>query len=261
VILTREDFRKRIEYSLCQQFASEADVQAFCERAIAAGVGVACFNPVNVKQGASLIAGSGIEISANIGFPFGSHLTEVKVLETEMALADGATQIDMVIRVGALRSGDPEKVKDDIAAVVDAASGRTVKAIIETWVLTPGEIERASRIVEQAGAHMVKTTTGVRTQYLDMMRDRPRVGGIEGGSAGNRGPAKVKGAVVEEVRLIRSVLGPAMKVKASGGIYTLDDAISLLEAGADQLGVSRGEKIVGEFADRYGDQTELARAG
>jgi deoxyribose-phosphate aldolase len=254
VILTREDFKKRIEYSLCQQFASEADVQAFCERAIAAGVGVACFNPVNVKQGASLIAGSGIEISANIGFPFGSHLTEVKVLETEMALADGATQIDMVIRVGALRSGDEDTVKNDIAAVVDAASGRTVKAIIETWVLTPEEIARGSKIVEQAGAHMVKTTTGVRTQYLDMMRDRLRV------DSEAKFPAEPKGAVVEEVRLIRSVLGPSMKVKASGGIYTLDDAISLLEAGADQLGVSRGEEIVGEFTSRYGDKAELSRA-
>lgn len=105
-----EDFKKRIEYSICQQFASEDDVRAFCRRAMAAGVGVACVNPVNVKLAAAMLGGTGIEISANIGFPFGSHLTEVKVLETRRAVDHGATQIDMVAQVGALRSGRDERV-------------------------------------------------------------------------------------------------------------------------------------------------------
>jgi deoxyribose-phosphate aldolase len=237
--LTVEDFRRRIEYSLCQQFASREDVQAFCERALAARVGVACFNPVNVAQAVELLGGSGIEISSNIGFPFGSHPKEVKRLETEMSVRDGATQIDMVINVGALRSGADELVREDIRAVVSAAAGRPVKSIIETWVLNREELERACRLAEEAGAALVKTTTGVRTQYLEMMRANPR------------------GAEVEEIRLMRSVLKPRTRIKASGGIYTLDYALELIRAGADQLGMSRGEEIVREFSTRFGQQLEL----
>jgi deoxyribose-phosphate aldolase len=123
--------------------------------------------------------------------------------------------------------------------VVRAAGGRVVKAIIETWVLTDEQIIRACRLVEEAGAHMAKTTTGVRTQYLDMIREGAR------------------GAEVKDVKLMRAALGPSMKIKASGGIYTLDDALELIRAGADQLGVSRGEEIVGEFTSRYGERVEL----
>jgi deoxyribose-phosphate aldolase len=237
--LTLDDFRRRIEYSLCQQFASEADVRAFCARARAAGVGVACFNPVNVRLGVALLAGSGIEISSNVGFPFGSHLTEVKQLETERSVADGATQIDMVIQVGALRSGQDEVVLQDIRQVVRAAAGRPVKTIIETWVLTHEELERACRIAQDAGAALVKTTSGVRTQYLNMIRENPR------------------GAEIDEIRLMRRVLKPSVRIKASGGICTLDDALSLLRAGADQLGMSRGEEVVREFRRRFGDGVEL----
>jgi deoxyribose-phosphate aldolase len=237
--LTLEDFRRRIEYSLCQQFASREDVRAFCERALAAQVGVACFNPVNVAQAVEFLGGSGIEISSNVGFPFGSNLPEVKRLETELSVRDGATQIDMVINVGALRSGRDELVKEDIRAVVAAAAGRPVKTIIETWVLSRGELERACRLAEQAGAALVKTTTGVRTQYLEMMRENPR------------------GAEVEEIRLMRSVLKPGTRIKASGGIYTLDYALELIRAGADQLGMSRGEEMVREFQSRYGERVEL----
>ncbi len=236
---TVEKFRKRIEYSICQQFASEADVRAFCRRAREAGVGVACFNPVNVKLGAELLRGSGIEVSTNVGFPFGSHPTAVKVLETELGVADGATQVDMVIHVGALRSGHDEVVAEDIRAVVRAARGRPVKTIIETWVLDGEELERACRLAERAGAALVKTTTGVRTQYLLAMREEPR------------------GAEVGEIRRMRAVLGPAMRIKASGGINTLDDALEMIRAGADQLGMSRGEEIVREFRRRYPDGVEL----
>ncbi len=238
---TVERFRRRIEYSLCQQFASEADVREFCRKALAAGVGVACFNPVNVKLGAELLRGSGIEVSSNIGFPFGSHPTAVKALETELGVADGATQIDMVIQVGALRSGRDELVAEDIRAVVQAARGRPVKTIVETWVLTREELERACRIAEASGAALVKTTTGVRTQYLSMMRENPR------------------GATVEEIRFMRGVLGPAVRIKASGGIYTLDDALAMIRAGADQLGMSRGEEIVREFRRRFPDGVELGK--
>jgi deoxyribose-phosphate aldolase len=239
VTLTLGDFRRRIEYSICQQFASREDVRFFCQRAVAARIGVACLNPVNVLQAVELLRGSGIEISSNVGFPFGSHLPEVKRLETELSIRDGATQIDMVINVGALRSGRDELVREDIRTVVAAAAGRPVKTIIETWVLNRGEIERACRLAEEAGAALVKTTTGVRTQYLEMMRRDPR------------------GAEVEEVQIMRSVLKPRTRIKASGGIYTLDYALELIRAGADQLGMSRGEEMAREFERRFGAEVEL----
>jgi deoxyribose-phosphate aldolase len=239
MVLKLADFRKRLEYSLCQQFAGEDDVRAFCDRALAAGVGVICVNPVNLSLAARLIEGAGMELSSNVGFPFGTHYTEAKVLETRMSIEQGATQIDMVIDVGALRSGKDARVEEDIRAVVDAAAGRMVKTIIETWVLTDEEKERACRIAERAGVHMVKTTTGVRTQYLLQLTDEP------------------KGAVVNDIILMRRTLSPAVRIKASGGIYTLDYALSLLRAGADQLGVSRGDELSAEFASRFGEQVDL----
>ena len=233
MILTLNEFKKRIEFSLCQQFASEADVHEFCEKAVATEVGVACVNPIYVALTAKLLAGHQIEISGNIGFPFGSHLTEVKALETEFAVRDGATQIDMVMDIGALKSRQDELVLADIQAVVDRAEGRTVKVIIETWVLTDEEKQRASKLVESAGAQMVKTSTGVRTQYLKMVNPDPR------------------GAVIEDIRLIRGVISEQMRVKASGGIYSLDDAINFLRAGTNQIGVSKGAELIKEFETRY----------
>jgi deoxyribose-phosphate aldolase len=239
MILTIDDFRQRIEYSLCQQFASRDDVVTFCERVKASRVGVACFNPVWVKLASELLLKTGIEISCNVGFPFGSHFTEIKVLETKKGIADGATQIDMVINVGALRSKDDGIVLEDISAVVEAADGRLVKTIIETWVLTDDEISRVCRIAESAGAHLVKTTTGVRTQYLDIIG------------------RNVKGAEISDIRLMRRSLKPKTKIKASGGIYELDYALELIRTGADQLGVSKGEELIKEFEKRYGAQVEL----
>ncbi len=237
--ITFAEFRQRIEYSICQQFASRDDIRAFCKRALAAGVGVACFNPVNVAQAAEILGGSGIEISSNVGFPFGSHHSEVKRLETELSVRDGATQIDMVINVGALRSAQDDLVQEDIRAVATAAGKRPVKAIIETWVLNREELERACRLAEEGGATLVKTTTGVRTQYLEMMREDPC------------------GAVVEEIQYMRSILGPRVRIKASGGVSTLDRALKLIHAGADQLGMSRGEEIIQEFRNRFGNCVEL----
>jgi deoxyribose-phosphate aldolase len=230
------EFKKRLEYSLCQQFASEADVRDFCKRAIEAEVGVICVNPVNVSLAAACIKDVDMELSSNVGFPFGSHNPEVKALETRLSVRDGATQIDMVIDVGALRSGNDGHVEEDIRAVVEAANGRIVKTIIETWVLSDEEKERACTIAEKAGAGLVKTTTGVRTQYLDQFTNKPL------------------GAAVQDIKLMRRVLSPHMKIKASGGIYTLDYALKLMEAGADMLGVSRGDELASAFIKRFGDR-------
>ena len=239
MLLKIVDFKKRIEFSLCQQFASDNDVRSFCEKAKDADVGVVCVNPVNVALTAELFKGFPMEISGNVGFPFGSHPTASKVLETEYSVQAGATQIDMVMDIGALKSKKDNLVQSDIEEVVKKAEGRIVKVIIETWVLTDEEKQRASTLVENSGAHMVKTTTGVRTQYLDLVNPNPR------------------GATIEDVLLIRSVISPKMKVKASGGIYTLEDALSFLRAGADQLGVSRGAELIKEFNERFPNGVEV----
>ena len=237
--LSLVDFKKRVEFSLCQQFASDDDVRAFCRDAAGVGVGVACVNPVNIPLTVKLLNGCGIDISANVGFPFGSHLPEVKAEEARRAVDAGATQIDMVINVGALRSQNDDLVLEDIRQVVAAARGCPVKTIIETWVLTDAEKQNACRIAEKAGAALVKTTTGVRTQYLTQITADP------------------VGAAVADIRLMRKVLSPAVKIKASGGIYTLDDALEMIREGADQLGMSRGEQIIREFHEIYGDGLEL----
>lgn len=239
MLITVEDFKKRIEFSLCQQFASDDDVRSFCEMAKATGVGVVCVNPVNVALTAQLLKGTAMEISGNVGFPFGSHPSASKALETEFCVQAGATQIDMVMHVGALKSNHDQIVQADIETVVEKTRGRIVKVIIETWVLTEEEKQRASKLVEAAGAHMVKTSTGVRTQYLEMVNSDPQ------------------GATIDDILLIRKVISDRMKVKASGGIYTLDDALAFLRAGADQLGVSKGAELIKEFEERFPDGVEI----
>ncbi len=234
-----EDFKKRIEFSLCQHFATDDDVRTFCEKAKTTGVGVVCVNLVNVKLTAQLLQNDAIEISGNVGFPFGSHPTESKALETEYAVQAGATQIDMVMNIGAIKSKKDDLVQADIETVVKNAESRIVKVIIETWVLTDEEKQRASTLVEIAGAHMVKTSTGVRTQYLQMVNSNPQ------------------GATIDDILLIRNVVSDRIKVKASGGIYTLDDALDFLRAGTDQLGVSRGAELIKEFEQRFPDGVEV----
>jgi deoxyribose-phosphate aldolase len=237
--LTLEGFKKRIEFSLCQQFASEDDVRSFCENAKQTGVGVACVNPIYVALAAELLKDEPMEISGNVGFPFGTHSTKLKALETELAVQDGATQIDMVMNVGALKSKKDDLVQSDIEAVVKKAEGRIVKVIIEAWVLTNEEKVRASELAEYAGAHIVKTSTGVKTQYLQMVNNNPQ------------------GATIEDILLIRKAISEDMRVKASGGIYTLDDALDFLRAGADQLGVSKGAELIKEFEQRFPDGVEI----
>ncbi len=237
--ITLEDFKRRIEFSLCQQFATDDDVRTFCEKARTTGVGVVCVNLVNVKLTAQLLQNDPMEISGNVGFPFGSHPPESKALETEFVVRAGATQIDMVMNIGALKSKKDDLVQAEIETVVKKAEGRIVKVIIETWVLTEEEKQRASTLVEIAGAHMVKTSTGVRTQYLQMVNSNPQ------------------GATIDDILLIRNVISDRIKVKASGGIYTLDDALDFLRAGADQLGVSRGAELIKEFEMRFPDGVEV----
>lgn len=241
--LSLADFKKRVEFSLCSPAASSDQVRAFCERALAAQVGVVCLNPVNLPLAVKLLKGRGLLISGNVGFPFGSHPPRVKALEARLCLEAGADQIDMVANIGALRSGEDRVVVEDIRAVVEAAPDRLVKTIIETWMLTGEEKERACRLAEEAGAGMVKTSTGVRTQYLLELNPDP------------------VGATPADIRLMRRVLKATTRIKASGGIYSLADALAMIRAGADQLGMSQGEKVIAEFERRFGQGLTLEPAG
>lgn len=241
LFLTPDDFKKRIEFSLVSHFLSEEDVKRKCKPAINSEVGVICVNPNYVKLVKDLIGNRNIELSVNVGFPWGTHYTEFKVLEAKKALRDGANQIDMVINIGALRSNKDDEVYNDIKAVVDITKNCLVKVIIETWVLSRNEKVRACKIAEEAGAQLIKTTTGVRTQYITKFC----------------GSENVRGALLEDIILLKKILSPKTKIKASGGVYTLSDAFEMIKNGADQLGVSKGVKLIAEFNKKYKNGLEI----
>jgi len=235
LLISLEDFKKRIEVSLVPHFFNEEEVEKNCKGAINSHVGVLCVNPDYVELVKKLIGNRDINLSANIGFPWGTHYTEFKVMETKKAINDGANQIDLVINVGLLRSRKDNEVYNDIKAVVDAANNCLVKVIIETWVLNKEEKLRACKIVEEAGAHCIKTTTGVKTQYIPKFTNKKIL----------------KGAEIEDIILFKKILKPSTKIKASGGIYSLNDALEFIRAGTDQLGVSRGVELIREFEKKY----------
>jgi len=239
--ITLDEFRKKIELSLVNQYMCEKDVKEFCENAGKAKVGVVCINPIYVKMVKLYFENSITKVSANIGFPFGTNLTATKVFETKKAINDGADQIDMVINVGALRSNKDDLVYNDIKEVVQETKKKDVlvKAIIEIWALNNEEKKRACLIAESAGAGIIKTTTGVKTQYLNLFNSNP------------------KGVSIEEIILMRKVLNPATGIKASGGIYSLEFALDLLKVGVTKLGVSKGIKVIEEFSNKFGNEVEI----
>ena len=237
--LSIHNFAKMIEFSLVRPDATEKDIGEFFHIVKENNFATACVNPVNVALMAELFKGTDIDISASIGFPFGSHIPEIKALEAKRAIEMGATQIDMVINIGALKSGKDEIVFEDIKRVVDAAKDCLVKVILENGFLTDEEKVRGCKIAKDAGAHFVKTSTGVESKYL-----------LERGS-------ESIGATVKDVKLMRKVAGEKMRVKASGRIYTLDFALDLIRAGADRLGTSKGPGLIQEFKDRFGSFVEV----
>ncbi len=173
-------------------------------------------NPTYVKEVAVILKKSGVKVCTVIGFPLGASTTEVKVFETQNALQNGADELDMVINVGSLKSCDFDLVMSDIKGIVDAAEEKVVKVIIETCYLTEEEKIKACQLAKAAGAHFVKTSTGF-------------------------GPG---GATIEDVQLMRKIVGPNMGIKAAGGIRTYEDAIQMIRAGANRLGVSAGVTII-----------------
>jgi deoxyribose-phosphate aldolase len=216
----KTDIAHLIDHTLLKPEATVQQIAQLCHEALLYRFASVCINPAHVKLAAQLLQNSDVKVCTVVGFPLGATSTEAKVFETEQALIDGATEIDMVINIGALKGGDDTLVERDIAAVVETAHrhGALVKVIIEAALLTDEEKVRACQLAKKAGADFVKTSTGF--------------------SSG--------GATIEDVALMRRTVGPNVGVKAAGGIRTLADAQNMISAGATRLGVSAGVKIIQE---------------
>jgi deoxyribose-phosphate aldolase len=224
------DMARYIDHTLLKPDATSEDIDVLCSEAREYGFASVCVNPTWVKRVAQNLKGSPVLTCSVIGFPFGATTPEIKAMEARRALRDGAREIDMVINIGALKSGDRELVRRDIEKVVDAAHevGAICKIIIETAMLTDEEKVVASALAKEAKADFVKTSTGF------------------GGG----------GATVFDVALMRETVGPKLGVKASGGVRTTEDAEAMIAAGATRIGASAGIQIVagekGEGSDeRY----------
>lgn len=213
------EYAKLIDHTILKPQATIQDVDNLCREAAECGFCSVCVNSSFVYYCAEKLKDTDVKVCTVVGFPLGAMSTDGKVAETLAAVQDGADEIDMVVHIGMIKSGNWDYVKEDIAAVVSAAGeGVTVKVILEMCLLTEEEKIRACEICKEAGADFVKTSTGFSTG----------------------------GATVEDVRLMRNVVGSKMGVKAAGGIRTLEDVRAMVEAGADRIGSSAGVSIVSE---------------
>nr|WP_153126843.1 deoxyribose-phosphate aldolase [Peribacillus tepidiphilus] len=209
---------RMIDHTLLKADATKAEIQKLVEEAKEYSFASVCVNPTWVKTAAELLKETPeVKVCTVIGFPLGATPTEVKVFEAKNAIENGATEIDMVINIGALKDKQYEIVENDIKAVVEAAKGKALtKVIIETSLLTNEEKEIACQLSVKAGADFVKTSTGFSTG----------------------------GATVEDVALMRKVVGPNIGVKASGGVRSLEDAKAMIKVGANRIGASSGVAIM-----------------
>ncbi len=219
-----------IDHSLLKPESTEEQVRKTCEDALKYGFFSVCVNPFWVRYCADLLKGSDVIVGCTIGFPQGANKTSTKVAETKQAIRDGAREVDMVMNIGALKSGYLADVQRDIQEVVRAAHkhGVPVKVILETCLLSDDEKVTACLLAKQAGADFVKTSTGF-----------------------NSG-----GATVEDVALMRRVVGEKMGVKASGGMHSYEQARKMVEAGATRIGTSSGVRIADEEAGQAVEKAE-----
>ena len=217
---TAHDWASLIDHTLLKPEATESDIRQLCKEAAEFGFASVCVNPGWVKSAVEFLRGSGVPVCTVIGFPLGATLPDVKAYEARRAIFNGAKEVDMVINIGALKSGDICAVEDDIRAVADAAheNGVLCKVIIETALLTDEEKVMACLSAKNAGADFVKTSTGF-----------------------SKG-----GATVHDISLMRRTVGSDLGVKASGGVKGIDDARAMFEAGATRIGASVGVKIAQE---------------
>ena len=214
---TKKNVAGMIDHTLLKADATEAQIAKLCQEAKEYGFASVCVNPGYVPEAAEALKGTGVRVCTVIGFPLGATSSEAKAAETADAIAKGAAEVDMVVNVGRIKSGNWDYVRSDIAAVVNAARGRALtKVIIETCLLTDDEKIRVCETAKDAGADFVKTSTGFSTG----------------------------GATAADIALMRKTVGPDMGVKASGGIHSTEEAIALIEAGASRIGASAGIAII-----------------
>ncbi len=217
MMLSSREFARLIEHTLLKPYEPASSIIRLCDEALKYGFGGVCVSPYWVRLCAEKLKGSSVKVVTVVGFPLGMCRPDVKAFEASKAVEDGADEIDMVMNLGAFKSGDYDTVLRDIEGV--AETGVPVKVILETCYLTSDEIVKACRIAVQAGASYVKTSTGF-------------------------GP---EGAKAEHVRLMKEAVGGKAGVKAAGGIRTARKALEMIEAGADRIGTSSGVKIIEEY--------------
>jgi deoxyribose-phosphate aldolase len=222
--LTEHDIAKAIDHSLLRPELDDAFVEDGCRLAATFDVASVCVRPADVRRAKAILEGTDVAVGTTIGFPHGNHETATKVFEARQALADGATELDMVLKIGALKSGRDQDVEDDIRAVVDVAhaAGAIVKVIFENAYLTDDEKIRACRLTEAAGGDFVKTSTGFAPS----------------------------GATHDDLRLMRANTSPHVRVKAAGGVRTLDALLEVMALGVTRIGATATEAIIEDFRAR-----------
>ena len=207
---------KYIDHTNLRPDAIESDIIKLCKEALAFKFASVCINPIHVPLAVSILQNEKIKVSTVVGFPLGAISSEMKFAESRFLTHQGAEELDMVINIGALKQKEYGIVENDIARVVDAADGNPVKVIIETCLLNEEEMLRACKIMLNAGAAYVKTSTGFSTE----------------------------GARVEDIKLIKKNVGKDLGIKASGGIKTLEEVELMISAGANRIGTSKSIIIV-----------------
>ena len=232
--LTYRDVAKTIDHSLLRPELDDAFVEDGCRLAAEYDVASVCVRPADVVRAAAILAGTDVAVGTTIGFPHGNHLTETKVFEARRALADGATELDMVIQIGALKSGRDADVQADIAAVVEVghAAGAIVKVIFENAYLTDDEKVRACHLTEAAGGDFVKTSSGFAPS----------------------------GATHEDLALMRRSVSPHVQVKAAGGVRTLDALLEVMALGVTRVGATATKTMLDEFRARKAGGGPVAAA-
>jgi deoxyribose-phosphate aldolase len=216
---------KTIDSALLKPEMTIEEVIAGCAMAKKYHVASICCRPADVALVAEQLRGSDVLVGTVVGFPHGSSSAKVKAFETALAVEEGAVEIDMVINIGYMKSGMYDAVRDEIAAVVKAAAGYPVKVILENAYLTKEEIVKACHLSEEAGAAYVKTSTGFAPT----------------------------GATLEDVKLMRASVSPAMKVKSAGGVKNLDMLLEFMDAGVDRSGASATAAMLDEYVARFGE--------
>jgi deoxyribose-phosphate aldolase len=221
---TYKQVAKTIDHSLLKPEMTRNEVKEGCEIAKKYDVASVCCKPADVKFCSDLLKGTDVLVGTVVGFPHGSSTTSTKVFETEQAVKDGATEIDMVLNIGLLKSGMNAEVQADIAAVVKAAAGNTVKVILENAYLTDAEKVTGCKLSEAAGAHYVKTSTGYAPT----------------------------GATLADIKLMKESVSPNIKVKSAGGVRTLESLLEYMDAGVTRSGASATGAMLDEYVAKYG---------